>query len=310
MAIHKIAIIGAGAIGTYIYHGLLPKIQKQDISVFFLAEGTRKEKLETRGFQFQDIQIIPEVRTPQEAGHLDLVIVTVKYNALQDILNDMETITDEHTTVISLLNGIDSEEIIAQVVPSHQIVYSLVRVSVQRRENNITYNPASDFGVFFGMVSEDQRQRVQDLAELFEGTHLPYTVCDDILARQWHKYALNISANLPQALLGVGCGAYNDSKHVQWLRDHLAEEVLKTAESYGIHIDHVSYGNWKPEGRLSTLQDLDAKRPTEIEMFLGVLLKKAEAVQVKIPYCEYTYHAIKALEEKNAGLFDYEKQAG
>ena len=53
----------------------------------------------------------------------------------------------------------------------------------------------------------------------------------------------------------------------------------------------------KPSARYSTLQDLDAGRHTEIDMFSGAL--------IRTPYNEFAYHMIKALEEKNDGRFDY-----
>ena len=59
------------------------------------------------------------------------------------------------------------------------------------------------------------------------------------------------------------------------------------------------------KARFSTLQDMDAGRPTETDMFLGVLLALGDKHGLCLPYCEYTYHALKLLEEKNAGRFDY-----
>ena len=58
--------------------------------------------------------------------------------------------------------------------------------------------------------------------------------------------------------------------------------------------------------RYSTLQDLDAGCHTEIDMFSGALMRMGEELGIPTPYNEYTYHMIKALEEKNDGLFDYQ----
>ena len=58
----------------------------------------------------------------------------------------------------------------------------------------------------------------------------------------------------------------------------------------------------------STLQDLDAGRHTEIDMFSGALMAMGKELGIPTPYNEYTYHIIKALEEKNDGLFDYSGQ--
>ena len=62
-----------------------------------------------------------------------------------------------------------------------------------------------------------------------------------------------------------------------------------------------------PTARYSTLQDLDAGRHTEIDMFSGALIRMGKELGIPTPYNEYTYHMIKALEEKNDGLFDYDK---
>ena len=61
-----------------------------------------------------------------------------------------------------------------------------------------------------------------------------------------------------------------------------------------------------PDARYSTLQDLDAHRPTEIDMFSGALIRMGKELGIACPYNEMTYNLIKALEEKNDGKFDYE----
>ena len=55
----------------------------------------------------------------------------------------------------------------------------------------------------------------------------------------------------------------------------------------------------------NTLQDLDEKRPTEIDMFCGTVMRLAEEKGIPVPYNTFAYHLIKALEEKNEGRFAY-----
>ena len=61
-----------------------------------------------------------------------------------------------------------------------------------------------------------------------------------------------------------------------------------------------------PAARYSTLQDLDAGRHTEIDMFSGTLMRMGEECGIPTPFNTCIYHLIKAREEKNDGLFDYE----
>ena len=78
--------------------------------------------------------------------------------------------------------------------------------------------------------------------------------------------------------------------------------ISAAAQGITIQYDENKHGRVLPEARFSTLQDLDAGRRTEIEMFAGVLMKKAAESGIDVPYTTYTYHAIRALEEKNEGL--------
>ena len=91
-----------------------------------------------------------------------------------------------------------------------------------------------------------------------------------------------------------------------------ATVIKAIAAAKGIDIrkadDSSSHGSAvPPSARYSTLQDLDAGRHTEIDMFSGALIRMGKELGIPTPYNEYTYHIIKALEEKNDGKFDYQK---
>ena len=84
---------------------------------------------------------------------------------------------------------------------------------------------------------------------------------------------------------------------------------LSHQSAYNLSLIHI-YGSLVPPAtRYSTLQDLDAGRRTEIDMFSGALRRMGQELGIPTPYNEYTYHMIKALEEKNDGLFDYAAKA-
>ena len=97
------------------------------------------------------------------------------------------------------------------------------------------------------------------------------------------------------------------------ISDRLREELESIAAAKGIDISKAdaSSGHGSvvpPSARYSTLQDLDAGRHTEIDMFSGALIRMGKELGIPTPYNEYTYHIIKAMEEKNDGKFDYSKE--
>ncbi|MCR5331819.1 MAG: ketopantoate reductase family protein [Lachnospiraceae bacterium] len=308
MEYKKVVIIGAGAVGCYILWGLS---QKENVELSVVASGERKERFERNGFYINDILYRPVVKTPAEAHGADLVIVAVKYNALRSTVSDIKEIVDEHTIVMSLLNGVDSEDVIASEIDGKQIVPSLIKVASERRENRVYFDPETTIGIIFGEKDGKTTERTQALAGLFEGTGIHYRETDVILSEIWSKFRLNVGNNQPQAMLGVGVGAYSDSKNVAALRDGLIRELEAIAEAKGINLSAADPSSSKgskvyKKARYSTLQDLDAKRHTEVEMFSGAIVRMGKELGIPTPYNEFTYHMIKALEEKNDGLFDYE----
>ena len=305
MMINKVAILGAGAIGAYFIYGFSAA---PEIDFCLVAKGERKERLEKDGLCINGKTYKPAVKTPEEAKGVDLLLISTKYNGLRSALEDIRTVVTSHTTVLSLLNGIDSEEIIGTVIDPARIVYSLMRINSERKGNSVTFNAEKTPGLFVGEKdSAEETERLLAIRELLAKTPLKYHFCKDIISEQWLKFTLNIAYNLPQAVLGTGYASYFDSAHVGFIRDRLEVEARKVAAAYGI-----TYGplentrpRWLEKARFSTLQDLEAKRHTEIDMFCKVLMEKAAAKGLQVPFAEYTYHAIKALEEKNDGKFDY-----
>ena len=148
------------------------------------------------------------------------------------------------------------------------------------------------------------------MRELFTDSGVNFRVTEHIQEEMWSKFRLNVCNNLPQAILGAGVGCYRDSAHMKAISDGLRRELEAIATARGIDLrvaDAVSHGCAVPAAaRYSTLQDLDAGRHTEIDMFSGALMRMGKELGIPTPYNEYTYHMIKAMEEKNDGLFDYD----
>jgi len=305
MKINKVALLGAGAVGAYFIWGLS---EKMGDNFCVVAKGERKERLIKNGIIINGKQYALNVKEPQELKDVDLLLVSSKQDALPGMLDDIKCMVSENTMVMSLLNGVTSEEIIGSAVGMEHILYSVMRIASVRIGNEITFNPDITAGVFAGEKGiAEKTERIQAVEDLFADSDVRFTFVEDIIRDMWMKYAGNISQNLPQAVLGVGYGAYSDSTHVHAIASALWKEVAAVAKAKGISIaeEFQLFVGAKPQARFSTLQDLDAKRHTEIDIFAGEMVRMGKELGVEVPYCEYTYHLIKALEEKNDGRFDY-----
>ena len=309
MKIQSVAVLGAGAVGSYVIWGLS---HKKDIRLGVIAEGERADRLKKGGCRINDEVYRPEVWSPQEAEDVDLLIVSLKYGSLPEALESIKTIVGEHTTVMSLMNGVDSEELIAEQVGDDRVLRSLIKVASHKEENGYYFNPETTLGIIFGeLAAPFDSERVQAIESLFADTGIHFRSTEFIREEIWGKFRLNVCNNLPQAILGAGVGCYSDSTHMKAISDGLRRELEQIALAKGIDMSKMAgtsgRGSAVPaSARYSTLQDLDAGRHTEIDMFSGALMRMGEELGIPTPYNEYTYHMIKALEEKNDGLFDYQ----
>ena len=204
MKYQSVAILGAGAVGSYVMWGLA---KKKEIDLCVVASGERKARYERDGFVINGQVYHPAVRTPEEAAGVDLLIVATKYQALRPALGDIQTVAGGHTTVMSLMNGVDSEERIAAEVGDAHVIRSLIKVASHKEADGFHFDPDATLGIIFGeQEAPFQSERVQAIVELFEGSGIHYRVTEHIREEMWAKFRLNVCNNLPQAILGAGVG--------------------------------------------------------------------------------------------------------
>lgn len=307
MKIQSVAVLGAGAVGSYVIWGLS---ERKDIKLGVIAEGERAGRLK-KGCKINDVTYHPEVWTPQEAHGVDLLIVCLKYGALPGALESIRAIVGEHTIVMSLMNGVDSEEIIAEAIGASHMIYSVIKVASHKEGGGYYFVPETTIGIIFGEFQAPyDSERVQAIEALFADTGIHYRSTEFAQEEMWSKFRLNVCNNLPQAILGVGVGCYTDSEHMKAISDGLRNELEAIAAAKGIDMSKIEASSKhgspvRASAKFSTLQDIEAGRHTEIDMFSGALMRMGRELGIPTPYNKYTYHMIKALEEKNDGKFDY-----
>lgn len=307
MKIQSVAVLGAGAVGSYVIWGIS---ERKDIKLGVIAEGERAGRLK-KGCRINDVTYHPDVWTPQEAHGVDLLIVCLKYGALPGVLESIRAIVGENTIVMSLMNGVDSEDIIAEAIGASHMIYSVIKVASHKEDDGYYFVPETTIGIIFGELQAPyDSERVQAIEALFADTGIHYRSTEFAQEEMWSKFRLNVCNNLPQAILGAGVGCYTDSEHMKAISDGLRNELETIAAAKGIDMSKIEASSKhgspvRASAKFSTLQDIEAGRHTEIDMFSGALMRMGKELGIPTPYNEYTYHMIKALEEKNDGRFDY-----
>ncbi len=300
----KIALIGAGAVGGYFIWGF-ENANLPDREFTVIADGARLERLKRDGVKVNGTVYHPAVKTPEDALVQDLVIVSVKGNTLRDAVGLMPQLIGDDTAVISMLNGADSEEVIAEAVGEKHILPAIIMIASRRADGEIVFDMSYNTTIYYGAHISENARLLDKVDEAFKGTKINAKRSEDIMFDIWNKYAKNICNNLPQAVIGAPAALFTRSEHGLFLAKKLWAEVRQLAKLKGVELpEEVGIYPCADSSRYSTLQDIDAGRRTEVDSLCGYLLEMAKEHGVSVPYIEYTYHAIKSIEEKNEGLFD------
>ena len=174
MKIKSVAVLGAGAVGSYVIWGLS---EKKDIRLGVIASGERAKRLKNKGCKINDTVYHPEVWTPEEAHGVDFLIVSLKYGALPGTLDDITAVTGENTVIMSLMNGVDSEEIIAEKVGAEHLLHAVIKVASHKENDGYVFNPEATLGIIFGEVSAPcDRERVQAVVDAAKERNIPIRV--------------------------------------------------------------------------------------------------------------------------------------
>lgn len=305
--IKKISLIGLGAMGVF----FAPRLAAAYPEGFrVIADGERKRRLEEKGVIVNGVNYKFPIITPEEKGDpADLILIGVKGYGLDQAIEDIRNQVGEETLIISLLNGVDSEEKLVKSFGEKHVLYGYMRMSVVMKDGKADFDPYWGKIHFGEKLNKEYSERVLAVKEVFDKADIPYEIDEDMLKGIWFKFMCNIGENMTCALLGIPFGGFQVSDHANWVRIEAMKEVAAIAQKKGISIGKeeiemqnktiltIPYPN-KP----STLQDLEAFKHTEIDMFAGTVIQMGRELGIPTPICEMFYHGIHVLEEKNDGF--------
>ncbi|MBS7340205.1 MAG: ketopantoate reductase family protein [Lachnospiraceae bacterium] len=305
--IKKISLIGLGAMGVF----FAPRLAAAYPEGFrVIADGERKRRLDKRGVTVNGVNYKFPIITPDEKGDpADLILIGVKGYGLDQAIEDIRNQVGEETLIISLLNGVDSEEKLINSFGEKHVLYGYMRMSVVMKDGKADFDPYWGKIHFGEKLNKEYSERVLAVKEVFDKADIPYEIDEDMLKGIWFKFMCNIGENMTCALLGIPFGGFHVSDHANWVRIEAMKEVAAIAQKKGINIGKeeiemqnktiltIPYPN-KP----STLQDLEAFKHTEIDMFAGTVIQMGRELGIPTPICEMFYHGIHVLEEKNDGF--------
>jgi 2-dehydropantoate 2-reductase len=235
----------------------------------------------------------------------DLVIVAVKYHHLDDAIRDMRNRVGAETAVISVMNGIESEERIGAAYGMEKVLYAVsVGIDALREGNRVNYSNQGK--IFFGEARNAfLTDRIKRIQALFDRAGIIYETPPDMMRVMWWKFMINVGINQASAVLRAPFLAFQTSKEARDLMESAMREVIMLSEKAQVNLteDDIKRFNeillgLNPQGKTSMLQDVAAGRKTEVEMLAGKVIALGRQYNVPTPVNQRLFDLIKEIEQK------------
>ena len=301
MKIKNVALVGFGAIGC-VYAKNFVKNIGDDFAV--VAEGKRAEKIK-KGVIVNGERVVPRVVGPSEEGYkADLIIFTVKNYHLQQALSDVKNMVTDKTVFLTVLNGVTARDEIVEAYPENRALYGLgMGIDAVRTDEGISCSCEGtiQFGDADNTCLSDEVKAVKAVLDRAGVTN---EVCPDMIRAIWNKWMINVSTNQLSAITGAGYGSFLAVPELNRAMHEVMTEVITLARSKNINItedDAFAYekklAGFDPAGKTSMLQDVEAKRQTEVDYFAGTVIKFGREAGVPTPWNDRIYLLIKTIEK-------------
>ncbi|MBR6722333.1 ketopantoate reductase family protein [bacterium] len=299
--IKKVLICGIGAIGSI----LADKISKFDNeNLRILVDKNRLETYIKTPKIFNDSELKLNYITPDNTDFkADLILIATKFNALDEVIKNLKNFVDENTIIMSILNGISSEEIIAKKYGWKNIPLTFFLGHSETIAPNQYYYDGRGTVVFGMKEKYTNPDIINTLDKYFTKTNINHKIPNDMNYSYWLKFMLNVSTNQPSAILRLTFGEMTSNPEFMSMFNNIMKEVQSIANAEGVkNTDKMiedaltALKNLMPEGKTSMLQDVEAKRKTEVEMLAGTIIELGKKHNISTPYNTVMYEMIKSIE--------------
>lgn len=294
-----VGIVGLGALGVLFGERLLSG--GADVSI--IADEARVQRYRRDGVLCNGEPVAFAYKTPAQAEPVDLLIFATKESGLRGAMDTAEGFIGENTLILSVLNGVSSEETIAARFGEKNVLYCVAQgMDAVKTGSALTYAHA-------GVIVLGEKEpgaispRVQQVADFLNAHGVTAQPVGDMVRRQWGKLMLNVGINQTVMVFEGDYGTVQRSGKPREIMLAAMREVQKLAELEGYPVSDEEFDGWvrlgdslSPTGKPSMRQDGEAHRKSEVELFAGTIIRRAERFGLDVPVNRWLYDTVKKME--------------
>ncbi|MGH8294028.1 MAG: ketopantoate reductase family protein [Steroidobacteraceae bacterium] len=315
----EFAVLGAGAIGSI----LAAHLARAGHRVAVIARGERARAVEREGLRIRglaDLAVrVPVVTDPGQLESADTLIVAMKTHGTGAALERLRRV--QVGAALSIQNGVLKNELLARTFGAPRVLGALADTSgelLPSGEVLFTRNVSLPLGELAGGISE----RAQRIAGMIDEAGVRSSAVADIVAREWGKFVVWLGLMSMAVSTRSATWRYLADPDCGWVLIRLVREAAQLARAQGIALTQGTAAlplgalidvpeqeaietlrgigeemrRRAPEHRMSSLQDLEAGRPLEVEETFGYAVRNARKIGLSVPLLEAFYHTVAAID--------------
>ena len=301
--IKNVIICGIGAIGS-IYADKIHNKTPENLRV--LVDRERKERYIKNPIIFNGRELNFNYILPTDNNFkADLIIIATKNNGLNQALENMKNFVKDDTIILSLLNGVTSEEVIAAKYGWDKVLLAFfIGHSAIREGRNITHDDVNIIN--FGEKNPNTvlSEKTLRVKRYFDSMGINYKIPSDMYYAQWLKFMLNVTCNQVSAILRMTFGDMQKNEVFKNFAREVMQECVEIAKAEGVQNTETLIPEtinlirgMIPDGKTSMLQDVEAGRKTEVDIFAGTIVKLGLKHNIPTPYNKILMEMIEIIHE-------------
>jgi 2-dehydropantoate 2-reductase len=301
--IRRVCVVGAGVIGS-LYAGHLADVC--EVSVLTRrddhAKALERDGLRVSGRSERTARVRASAN-PDALGEFDLGIVATKAGGLEPAARSLEG-RFAGATMMTVQNGLGAEAILARHGEWPLLSAVTFMSGTRHADTHVEYilDTETWLGPYRGTTEAD----AEEVADLLVSSGLKAKAFPDLRPAQWSKLIFNATVNAVAALTGLRHDAHfaatDDLTELGHLVRDLIDEGKRVAEAAGVELYEDPWEMNVLATRRgsahypSMLEDVDARRATEVDLITGALVREGLRLGVPVPLHAAMYRLIKAKE--------------
>ena len=221
---------------------------------------------------------------------MDIVLFATKLYDTDSAGEQCKAFIGDDTAVISLLNGVDSEDQLSRILGANHVAGGVARISAEIAAPGVVHHHSNFASMEFGELGGRKSDRLQKFLETAKESNIDAHLVDDIDVAIWKKFVLLASFSAITTLTRLPAGPIRDNPDTWKLLQGAIRETDAVARGQGVSLDENVVGTVEaflrkmPESmKSSMLMDLENGRRLELEWLSGAVCRRGRELGIDTP---------------------------